>query len=144
MEWLNHDFFHVRRDWNASADMLAGQALQRQGGVDVQLQDLVTLNRLNEVMRRSSLDEDSPIHEPERKTGSLSRQQKRPTEETNDVARVQAVVTRSTDRQQVTPRSEAPELRTQVPSPRRNVASNGLGWNGSASLRMKKFGWPTS
>ncbi|GMF33980.1 unnamed protein product [Phytophthora fragariaefolia] len=99
----------------------ACRALQRQGGVDVrdpqELQDLVTLNRLDEVTRRSSPDEDSPIHDPERKTGSLSREQKKPTEETNYVARVRAVVTRSTVRQQVTPGSEAPGLRTQVPSP---------------------------
>ncbi|KAE9264156.1 hypothetical protein PR003_g32896, partial [Phytophthora rubi] len=53
--WPHCELFHVRRDWNASADMLAGQALQRQGGRNVhspeEIQDLKTLNRLEEVIR---------------------------------------------------------------------------------------------
>ncbi|KAE8997999.1 hypothetical protein PF011_g15237 [Phytophthora fragariae] len=53
--WPHCELFLVRRDWNASADMLAGQALQRQGGRNVhspeEIQDLETLNRLEEVIR---------------------------------------------------------------------------------------------
>ncbi|KAE8908649.1 hypothetical protein PF003_g7966 [Phytophthora fragariae] len=53
--WPHCELFHVRRDWNASADMLAGQARQRQGGRNVhspeEIQDLKTLNRLGEVIR---------------------------------------------------------------------------------------------
>ncbi|GMF37318.1 unnamed protein product [Phytophthora fragariaefolia] len=116
-------FYNAGRDDNQGAETphdsgLAVQMLCSASERDPQeLHDLVTLNRLDEVMRRSSPEEESPIYDPEHKTGSLSREQKKPTEETNDVARVQAVATRSTDRQQVTPRSEAPGLRTQVPSP---------------------------
>ncbi|GMG14712.1 unnamed protein product [Phytophthora fragariaefolia] len=48
--WPRHELFHVRRDLNASADMLAGQALQRQAGRVTtdpeEIQGLVTLNRL--------------------------------------------------------------------------------------------------
>ncbi|OWY98070.1 LOW QUALITY PROTEIN: reverse transcriptase [Phytophthora megakarya] len=48
-EWPRHEFLHVRRDWNASADMLT---LQRQGGKDghsvEESEDLKTLNRLGE------------------------------------------------------------------------------------------------
>ncbi|GMF15480.1 unnamed protein product [Phytophthora fragariaefolia] len=149
--WPNHDYFHVWRDWNASADMLAGQALQRQGGVEVrglrELQDLVTLNRLDEVMRQASPDRDSPIHDPDRKTGSLSREVENPTGERNDVAHVQAVVTRSTTRQQATPRSRTPELHTRASSPpqerivqqirleRIRIAQDEEGWMGN----LKKF-----
>ncbi|KAE8962876.1 hypothetical protein PF005_g29875 [Phytophthora fragariae] len=64
--WPHYELFHVRRDWNASADMLAGQALQRQGGRNVhspkEIQDLKTLNRLEEVIqpRASSPEVASP------------------------------------------------------------------------------------
>ncbi|OWZ18046.1 LOW QUALITY PROTEIN: reverse transcriptase [Phytophthora megakarya] len=50
-----HEFLHVRRDWNASTDMLAGQTFQRQGGKNVHsvegIEDLKTLNRLREVLQ---------------------------------------------------------------------------------------------
>ncbi|KAE8995264.1 hypothetical protein PR002_g19672 [Phytophthora rubi] len=64
--WPHCELFHVRRDWNASADMLAGQALQRQGDRNVhspeEIQDLKTLNRLEEVIlpRASSPEMASP------------------------------------------------------------------------------------
>ncbi|KAI9998236.1 hypothetical protein PInf_002581 [Phytophthora infestans] len=52
--WLNHELVHVKRDWNASADSLASAALRNQCGVKVEReaehQDLVTLNRLDEVV----------------------------------------------------------------------------------------------
>ncbi|KAE9079607.1 hypothetical protein PF010_g22698 [Phytophthora fragariae] len=48
------ELFHVRQDWNASADLIAGQALQRQAGMRIveeqTLADLVTLNRLGELL----------------------------------------------------------------------------------------------
>ncbi|OWZ05677.1 reverse transcriptase, partial [Phytophthora megakarya] len=52
-KWNDHELVHVKRDWNGSAVSLASAALQRQGGVEVQRtlghQDLVTLNRLDEI-----------------------------------------------------------------------------------------------
>ncbi|KAI9989987.1 hypothetical protein PInf_020293 [Phytophthora infestans] len=52
--WMNHELVHVKRDWNASADSLASAALRNQCGVEVEReaerQDLVTLNRLDEVV----------------------------------------------------------------------------------------------
>ncbi|OWZ04850.1 LOW QUALITY PROTEIN: reverse transcriptase [Phytophthora megakarya] len=53
-EWWDHELVHVKRDWNRSADSLASAALQHQGGIKVQegpeYQDLVTLNRLDEIL----------------------------------------------------------------------------------------------
>ncbi|OWY95799.1 reverse transcriptase, partial [Phytophthora megakarya] len=50
--WPDHELLHVKRDWNGSADSLASAALQRQCGIeiesDAEIQDLVTLNRLEE------------------------------------------------------------------------------------------------
>ncbi|KAE9278822.1 hypothetical protein PR003_g28407 [Phytophthora rubi] len=52
--WPDHELLHVKRDWNGSADSLAGVALQRQGGIVVENegdhQDLSTLNRLDEIL----------------------------------------------------------------------------------------------
>ncbi|KAE8986338.1 hypothetical protein PF005_g22565 [Phytophthora fragariae] len=52
------ELFHVRRDWNASADLIAGQALQRQAGMPIvkeqTLANLVTLNRLGELLDPTS------------------------------------------------------------------------------------------
>ncbi|KAI9981116.1 hypothetical protein PInf_010536 [Phytophthora infestans] len=52
--WMNHELVHVKRDWNASADSLASAALRNQCGVEVEReaerQNLVTLNRLDEVV----------------------------------------------------------------------------------------------
>ncbi|KAJ8535390.1 hypothetical protein ON010_g13348 [Phytophthora cinnamomi] len=64
--WPHHELFHVRRDWNASADILAGQALQRQGGRTShgpdEIQDLKTLNRLGEVIRPLALSPEAVDH----------------------------------------------------------------------------------
>ncbi|OWY96381.1 LOW QUALITY PROTEIN: reverse transcriptase [Phytophthora megakarya] len=58
--WPRHEFLHIKRDWNASADMLAGQALQRQqdnNSYNVgELEDLRILNRLGEVVRLTTHD----------------------------------------------------------------------------------------
>ncbi|KAE8986765.1 hypothetical protein PR001_g19397 [Phytophthora rubi] len=52
--WPDHAFLHVKRDWNQSADRLAGAALQRQDGAvvvsDAEREDLTTLNRLDELL----------------------------------------------------------------------------------------------
>ncbi|OWZ09793.1 LOW QUALITY PROTEIN: reverse transcriptase [Phytophthora megakarya] len=53
-KWSDHELVHVERDWNGSTDSPASAALQRQGGIEVQkgpgYQDLVTLNRLDEIL----------------------------------------------------------------------------------------------
>ncbi|OWY94188.1 reverse transcriptase [Phytophthora megakarya] len=53
-KWPDHELLHVKRDWNGSADSLAGAALQRQCGIeiesDVEIQYLITLNRLDEIL----------------------------------------------------------------------------------------------
>ncbi|OWZ04587.1 LOW QUALITY PROTEIN: reverse transcriptase, partial [Phytophthora megakarya] len=53
-KWRDDELVHVKRDGNGSADSLASAALQRQGGIEVQkmpgYQDLVTLNRLDEIL----------------------------------------------------------------------------------------------
>ncbi|OWY98468.1 reverse transcriptase, partial [Phytophthora megakarya] len=50
----DHDLLHVKRDWNGSADSLVSAALQRQCGIeiesDAEIQDLITLNRLDEIL----------------------------------------------------------------------------------------------
>ncbi|POM59650.1 LOW QUALITY PROTEIN: reverse transcriptase [Phytophthora palmivora] len=52
--WPNHEFQHMKRDWNQSADSLASAALRRGSGVVIvteeERQDLVTLNRLDELL----------------------------------------------------------------------------------------------
>ncbi|POM68730.1 LOW QUALITY PROTEIN: Reverse transcriptase [Phytophthora palmivora] len=52
--WPNHEFLHMKRDWNQSADSLASAALRRESGVVIvteeERQDLVTLNRLDELL----------------------------------------------------------------------------------------------
>ncbi|OWZ21400.1 LOW QUALITY PROTEIN: reverse transcriptase [Phytophthora megakarya] len=52
--WPDHELLHVKRDWNGSADSLASAALQRQCGIKVEsekeIQDLVTFNRLDEIL----------------------------------------------------------------------------------------------
>ncbi|OWZ11305.1 LOW QUALITY PROTEIN: reverse transcriptase [Phytophthora megakarya] len=52
--WPDHELLHVKRDWNGSSDSLASAALQRQCGIEVEsekkIQDLVTLNRLDEIL----------------------------------------------------------------------------------------------
>ncbi|OWY97218.1 LOW QUALITY PROTEIN: reverse transcriptase, partial [Phytophthora megakarya] len=50
----DHELVRVKRDWNGSADNLASDALQRQCGIEVEtdseIQDLITLNRLEEIL----------------------------------------------------------------------------------------------
>ena len=52
--WPNHEYLHMKRDWNQSADRLASEALQREKGTvavsDQERQDLITLNLLDEVL----------------------------------------------------------------------------------------------
>ncbi|GMG17774.1 unnamed protein product [Phytophthora fragariaefolia] len=52
--WPNHEFLHVKRDWNQRAGKLASAALQREAGEQVtsrtDIDDLVTLNRLAELL----------------------------------------------------------------------------------------------
>ncbi|OWY97106.1 reverse transcriptase [Phytophthora megakarya] len=56
----DHELVHVKRDWNGSADSLASAALQRQGGIEVEtdseIQDLITLNRLDAILLVKSED----------------------------------------------------------------------------------------
>ncbi|GMF33270.1 unnamed protein product [Phytophthora fragariaefolia] len=53
--WPNHDFLHMKREWNQSADKSASAALQQEEGVVVtsedDKQDLITLNRLDELLK---------------------------------------------------------------------------------------------
>ncbi|GMF29423.1 unnamed protein product [Phytophthora fragariaefolia] len=59
--WPDHDLVHVRRDRNGSADRLASAAVQRQAGIMVEdeadLLDLVTLNRLDKILKAASIQE---------------------------------------------------------------------------------------
>ena len=59
--WSNHDFLHMKRDWNQSADRLASEALQREKGMivvsDQDRQDLITLNRLDELLIPSQVEQ---------------------------------------------------------------------------------------
>ncbi|POM80706.1 LOW QUALITY PROTEIN: Reverse transcriptase [Phytophthora palmivora] len=52
--WPTHEFLHMKRDWNQSADSLASAALRRESEVVIvkeeERQDLMTLNRLNELL----------------------------------------------------------------------------------------------
>ncbi|ETP13657.1 hypothetical protein F441_11253 [Phytophthora nicotianae CJ01A1] len=52
--WPAHEFLHVRRDWNQSADRFANTALHQQEGTMVTSEadhdDLVVLNRLQELL----------------------------------------------------------------------------------------------
>ncbi|OWZ08023.1 LOW QUALITY PROTEIN: hypothetical protein PHMEG_00019499 [Phytophthora megakarya] len=61
----DHELVHVKRDWNGSADSLASAALQRQCGIKVEtdneIQDLITLNRLDEILVVKSEDPAVPI-----------------------------------------------------------------------------------
>ena len=53
--WPIHEFLHMKRDWNQSADRLASTALQKDEGAVIthkdERRDLVTLNRLDELLR---------------------------------------------------------------------------------------------
>ena len=52
--WPKHEFLHMKREWNQSADRLASAALQQEKGVivnlDQELQELISLNRLHELL----------------------------------------------------------------------------------------------
>ena len=52
--WSKHEFLHVKRYWNQSADRLASSDLQRMTGTivtsDSEIQDLVSLNRGGELI----------------------------------------------------------------------------------------------
>ena len=52
--WPKHEFLHMKREWNQSADRLAIAALQHEKGTivdsDQGLQDLISLNRLHELL----------------------------------------------------------------------------------------------
>ncbi|ETO99646.1 hypothetical protein F441_22938 [Phytophthora nicotianae CJ01A1] len=52
--WPAHEFLHVKRDWNQSADRLANMALHQQEGTvvtsEAEHDDLVVLNRLQELL----------------------------------------------------------------------------------------------
>ncbi|OWY90162.1 reverse transcriptase, partial [Phytophthora megakarya] len=56
--WPDHELLHVKRDWNGSADSLASAALQRQCGIEIEsevvIQNLLTLNRLHEMLKKRS------------------------------------------------------------------------------------------
>ncbi|OWZ05761.1 LOW QUALITY PROTEIN: reverse transcriptase [Phytophthora megakarya] len=53
--WAKHEFLHVKREWNQSADKMASAALQREKGEIVtsedDRQDLITVNRLGEMLK---------------------------------------------------------------------------------------------
>jgi len=53
--WSMHEFLHMKRDWNQSADRLASAALQSEVGKIVtseeEINDLTTLNKLDELLR---------------------------------------------------------------------------------------------
>ncbi|POM68856.1 LOW QUALITY PROTEIN: Reverse transcriptase [Phytophthora palmivora] len=75
-DWPDHELVHVKRDWNGSADSLASAALQRQGGVKIESdedkQDLITLNRLDEVLVVKRTDQAAQITAVVTRSGSRS------------------------------------------------------------------------
>ncbi|POM70515.1 Reverse transcriptase [Phytophthora palmivora] len=75
-DWPDHELVHVKRDWNGSADSLASAALQRQGGVEIESdedkQDLITLNRLGEVLVAKKADQAAQITAVVTRSGSRS------------------------------------------------------------------------
>lgn len=58
--WADHDFLHMKREWNQSADRLASEALQSKRGMVVvdegYRQDLMSLNRLDELLKPKRVD----------------------------------------------------------------------------------------
>ncbi|GMF51249.1 unnamed protein product [Phytophthora fragariaefolia] len=102
--WPRRELFHVRRDWNASVDMLAGQALQCQAGLDVidpeEIQSLKTLNRLGEVIRpRTGRPETTDLERPMTPSADAER----------TTAVVLPVATRAASAHAAAPRSRTPE-----------------------------------
>ncbi|OWZ15961.1 reverse transcriptase [Phytophthora megakarya] len=56
--WPQHEFVHVKREWNWSVDCLASEALQVEAGTI--FENLITLNRLGEIPKPKS--EDNVVH----------------------------------------------------------------------------------
>ncbi|GMF30628.1 unnamed protein product [Phytophthora fragariaefolia] len=58
--WPDHEFLHMKRDWNQSADKLASAALQRGDGEVVTSEEdklgLIALNRLDELLMPNTAD----------------------------------------------------------------------------------------
>ncbi|OWY94044.1 reverse transcriptase, partial [Phytophthora megakarya] len=111
--WPQHEFLHIRRDWNVSADMLAGQALQRQQDKNSynmgELEDLRTLHRLGEVVRPTTHDAEGDDHVLKAETRGLDDPvSEAETRDLDDVGRgtkkVCPVITRSRDAQNPAPR----------------------------------------
>ncbi|OWZ07070.1 reverse transcriptase, partial [Phytophthora megakarya] len=107
-----------KRDWNASADMLAGQALQRQEDNDVynarELEDLRTLNRLGEVVRPTTHDAEGGEHVLKTETRdpddpALEAETYDPDNAGRGTRRVCPVITRSRDASNPAPRRQ-PEV----------------------------------
>ncbi|POM75143.1 Reverse transcriptase [Phytophthora palmivora] len=90
-DWPDHELVHVKRDWNGSADSLTSAALQRQGAAEIESdeckQDLITLNRLGEVLVIKKADQ---------------------------VAQITAVVTQSSPRSTIRTTSDPQSLREEV------------------------------
>ncbi|KAE8981574.1 hypothetical protein PR001_g23963 [Phytophthora rubi] len=61
LAWPDYELLHVKRDWNGSADSLAGAALHRQAGIEVEedsdSENRVTLNRLEEILAVKEVEE---------------------------------------------------------------------------------------
>ena len=59
--WPIDEFLHVKRDWNQSADRLASEALQQEKFrivvTEADRQELITLNRLDELLTPGSTEE---------------------------------------------------------------------------------------
>ncbi|KAG6578200.1 reverse transcriptase [Phytophthora cinnamomi] len=89
--WPDHELVHVKRDWNGSADSLASAALQRQGGIlvddETDLQDLVTLNRLHEILVVRKEEADSVARVSPATTKSKARSRSTPTVLQEEVVR---------------------------------------------------------
>ncbi|GMF26551.1 unnamed protein product [Phytophthora fragariaefolia] len=103
--WPRNELFPVRRGWDASADMLAGQALQRQDGLDITgldgIQSFRTLNRLGEIIRPRT---DRPkTSSPERPTPPLADAER-------TTASMLPVTTRAASAHAAAPRTRTPEV----------------------------------
>ena len=75
--WPIHEFRHMKRDWNQSADRLASKALQQeQGSIALSNQDrhnLCSLNRLDELLTPKSVDQVVKIAAVTRSAGKRRR-----------------------------------------------------------------------
>ena len=58
--WPIHEFLHMKREWNQSADRLASATLQRKKGTIItsgqDFQNLISLNRLDELLTPKCVD----------------------------------------------------------------------------------------